>query len=192
LTLKAKSTIPGKHVKITSENGTESMDFMHNLDTYQPLKMLSNHKCFGCSPHNATGLQMEFFTNQKSLVSLVTVPEHLCGWDRLVHGGVIATILDEIMSWSAITMLKRIILTKSMTVDFVKPVYINNELKVEGKVLEHNSERDAQVAGFLYNANGELCARSQGSFALFTPEAAVKMKILSTEDVKEFEDLFTA
>lgn len=168
------------------------MDFMHNLDKYQPLKTLSNHNCFGCSPHNATGLQMKFFTNQKSLVSLVTVPEHLCGWDRLVHGGVIATILDEIMSWSAITMLKRIILTKSMTVDFVKPVYIDNELKVEGKVLEHKSERDARMAGFLYNTKGELCARSQGSFALFTPEAAIKMKILSAEDVKEFEELFTA
>ena len=173
LTLNVKSTISGKRIKIRGENETQPMDFMHNLDKYQPLKTLSNHKCFGCSPHNASGLQMKFFTNQKSLVSLVTVPEHLCGWDRLVHGGVIATILDEIMSWSAITMLKRIILTKSMTVDFVKPVYIDHELLAEGKVLEHTSERDAQMAGFLYNAQGELCAKSQGSFALFTPEAAI-------------------
>ena len=63
---------------------------------------------------------------------------------------------------------------------------------MEGKVLEHKSEREAQMAGFLYNAKGELGARSRGSFALFTPETAVKMKILSAEDVKEFEELFRA
>jgi len=166
------------------------MIFKHKAEKYRPLKTLSNHKCFGCSPDNASGLQMNFFSNQKSLFSWVTVPEHLCGWNRLVHGGVITTILDEIMSWSAITMLKRIILTKSMTVDFIKPVFIDDELTVEGKVLERKSERDALMAGFLYNPKGELCAKSQGTFALFTPEAAIRMKILSAEDVKDFEALF--
>lgn len=168
------------------------MDFLYNIDTYQKVKTLNNHKCFGCSPHNATGLQMKFFTDHKSLVSQVIVPEHLCGWNRLVHGGVISVILDEIMSWSAITILKKIILTKAMTVNFIKPVYTGKELTVKGNVSKHTSEREALMAGFLYNAQGELCARSEGTFALFTPEAALKMKILSAEDVEEFEGLFTA
>jgi acyl-coenzyme A thioesterase PaaI-like protein len=168
------------------------MCFEHNPGNYRPLPILSNHKCFGCSPVNASGLQMKFFTNDKSLFSRVTVPNHLCGWDRLVHGGVISTMLDEIMSWSAIFMLKRIILTKSITVDFIKPVFIDNELTIEGKVLKEKSEREVIMEGFLYNRKGELCSRSKGTFALFTPGAAIKMGILNEENVKDFEQLFNA
>jgi len=135
---------------------------------------------------------MKFFTDETSLYSWVTVPDHLCGWDRLVHGGVIATILDEIMSWSAITRLKRIILTKSMTVDFIKPLFTGNQLNVKGKVLEHNSEREALMAGFLYNKEGELCAKSEGTFALFTSAAAIRMGIMDEQDVREIESLFDA
>jgi hypothetical protein len=61
---------------------------------------------------------------------------------------------------------------------------------VEGMVLERKSEREASMAGLLYNAEGKLCARSQGTFALFTPDAAIRMEIMSKDDVKEFECLF--
>lgn len=166
------------------------MSFKHKTEHCRPLPTLENNKCFGCSPLNPSGLQMKFFTDEKSLFSEVTIPEHLCGWDRLVHGGVIATILDEIMSWSAITLLKRIILTKSMTIDFIKPVYVGHVVTVEGMVLERQSEREALMEGLLYNAEGKLCARSQGTFALFTPDAAIRMAIMSKDDVKEFECLF--
>ena len=166
------------------------MSFKHKTEHCRPLPTLENNKCFGCSPLNPSGLQMKFFTDENSLFSEVTIPEHLCGWDRLVHGGVIATILDEIMSWSAITLLKRIILTKSMTIDFIKPVYVGHVVTVEGMVLERKTEREASMAGLLYNTEGKLCARSQGTFALFTPDAAIRMEIMSKDDVKEFEDLF--
>ncbi len=133
---------------------------------------------------------MKFYTNEKSLFSWVTVPEHLCGWDKLVHGGIISTILDEIMSWSAITMLQRIILTKSMTVDFIKPVFINNKLKAEGRLLKKESEREAVMEGLLYNSEGVLCARALGTFALFTPSAAIDLGIMEQPEVKKFEYLF--
>ena len=57
--------------------------------------------CFGCGPDNKSGLQMEFFANSVTVYSNISVPEHLCGWSKIVHGGVVTTILDEIMSWSA-------------------------------------------------------------------------------------------
>ena len=101
------------------------------------------HYCFGCSPANPSGLQMKFYTQDSSVYSRLKVPDHLCGWDRLVHGGVISTILDEIMSWSGIYLLKQITMTKSMTVDFIKPVYINSDLKAEGKVLEKIGRHEA-------------------------------------------------
>ena len=66
-----------------------------------------NHNCFGCSPINPSGLRMRFFTDGKAVYSRLQVPAHLCGWSNIVHGGVLTTILDEIMSWAAIRLLQR-------------------------------------------------------------------------------------
>ena len=75
------------------------------MELTKDCKRLPNnetHNCFGCSPVNPSGLQMNFFADDSSVYSEVTVPKHLCGWNNLIHGGVLSTILDEIMSWAAI------------------------------------------------------------------------------------------
>ncbi len=156
-------------------------------NTLKMLPMRSNHRCFGCSPVNPAGLHMTFFTDEHSLCSFVNVPEHLSGWDRLVHGGVISTILDEIMGWSAIYLLKTLVLTKSIKVDFLKPVHIQTDLKAEGRVFEVTSEREAVMQGSLTNSAGELCARATGTFALFTPKAALKLGVVDEEALKDFK-----
>ena len=148
------------------------------------------HNCFGCSPINASGLQMKFYTRDSAVISRLTVPAHLCGWDRLVHGGVISTILDEIMSWTGIYMLKQITMTKSMTVDFIKPVYINSELKIEGNVLEKTGKHEALLEGRLYNEKGTLCAKSRGNFAIFSPAVAKRLGIAQQEHLEWFEEIY--
>jgi uncharacterized protein (TIGR00369 family) len=133
---------------------------------------------------------MEFFTDGFSVVSWVTVPENLCGWDNLAHGGVISTILDEIMSWSAIRLLKRLILTKSMSVDFLKPVPIGMELTAVGRVRERVNDREAIVEGEIFNDSGEICARASGAVALFTMEFIKEKNLASQEQIDFFTSVF--
>ena len=159
------------------------------------LKQLPNrgdHKCFGCGPGNPIGLQMKFFSDDKSVFSWLKVPNHLMGWDNLVHGGILSTILDEIMSWSAIYLLKKLILTKSMTVDFIKPVFEGMELKVEGNVFEKRSDKEAVMRGRIYNAEGVLCAKSKGIFALLEPKVAKRLNLMSADALKDFEPILKA
>ena len=52
------------------------------------------HNCFACGRRNHHGLQMTFFADHDSLQSTVVVPPHLCGWEEVIHGGIISTILD--------------------------------------------------------------------------------------------------
>ena len=159
------------------------------------IKQLPNrndHKCFGCGPANSSGLRMKFFTDDASVFSWLQVPDHLIGWDNLVHGGVLSTILDEIMSWSAIYLLKKMILTKSMTVDFIKPVYVGAELKAEGNVLAKKNDREAVMQGKIYNKEGVLCAKSEGIYVLLEPKLAKKLNLMSTEAIKDFEPILKA
>ena len=148
------------------------------------------HNCFGCSPINPSGLQMKFFTRDNVVFSRLKVPDHLCGWDRLVHGGVISTILDEIMSWTGIYVLKQITMTKSMTVEFIKPVYIDSELKAEGRVLDKTGKHEALLEGLLYNDQGTLCARSNAHFVIFSPKVAKRLGIARKEHLEWFEEIY--
>ena len=163
---------------------------MENEIDPKRLPNRETHNCFGCSPINPSGLQMKFYTRDSTVFSRLTVPDHLCGWDRLVHGGVISTILDEVMSWTGIYILKQITMTKSMTVEFIKPVYINTELKAEGQVVEKTGKHEALLEGRLYNQEDTLCARSRATFVIFSPAVAKRLGIARKEHLEWFEEIY--
>jgi len=152
---------------------------------FYPLPIQDSHLCFACGPANAAGLKMRFFANQDSVVSWLTVPDHLQGWNKLVHGGVTSTILDEIMSWAAIHLLKTIILTKSMRVEFRKPVFIGQPLRAVGRVVEIKNEREAVMEGLLYGPEDEVCAEARGNFALLKPKVARKLGIVDEQALRD-------
>ena len=156
----------------------------------QHLPNSSDHYCFGCSPVNPSGLQMNFFADRETVFSNLTIPEHLCGWSNIAHGGVLTTILDEIMSWAALHFIKRITMTKSMNIEFIKPVYIRNPLKAEGKVLEISGKHDVVMEGILYNEKGVACAKSTANFAIFSPKVAKRLGIADDDSLKFFANVF--
>jgi acyl-coenzyme A thioesterase PaaI-like protein len=147
---------------------------MNRKADLKTLPTRDNHNCFGCSPVNPSGLHMRFHTDGEALYSWLSVPSHFCGWSNFVHGGVITTILDEVMGWSAIYLLKTLTLTKSITVDFLKPIYINDELRAEGRISRRDNDREVLMEGLLYNSKGKLCSKAFGTFATFPPEVGAR------------------
>jgi uncharacterized protein (TIGR00369 family) len=134
---------------------------------------------------------MKFYSSHRrdSVVSWLTVPDHLCGWSSLVHGGIISTILDEAMGWAAVVILKKLVISKSLTVDFIKPVLIGKEIRIEGKVSKINSEREAVLQGCIYDDNGEICAQSSSLFSLFSPESIKKMGFVDQDMLGDMEQV---
>jgi len=155
----------------------------------EKIRNIRNHNCFGCSPTNDKGLRMEFFPDGDRVCSIVAVPAHCCGWDKLVHGGVITTIMDEVMSWTAIYRLKVLLLTKSISVDFLRPVMIEKPLRAVGRVAEITSDREAVIEGFLYNEKGKECARSKAVIATFTSETIRNLGFMNRDLLAEFEEI---
>ena len=165
---------------------------MINFDELKDLPNRDDHNCFGCSPTNPCGLHMKFFTDGKSLHTRLIIPQHLCGWDNLVHGGILSTILDETMGWTAIHLLKKFVLTHTMTIRFFKPVYVGEDIRAEGRILEVKGNREVTVEGNLYKVGDPedmLCATSTGTFRLFSAEAIGRLGIMSEEAAKRFDFL---
>jgi acyl-coenzyme A thioesterase PaaI-like protein len=159
-------------------------------EKFKPLPGCTEGFCFGCGPDNKAGLGMQFFSDGDSVVSRVAVPDHLCGWGRVVHGGIIATMRDEVMGWAAIYLLKRLVLTKSLQVQFEKPLFAGDMLWLEGRVLEKRGEREALLTGEVINPAGERCASAQGVFALFTGDAAKNLGFIDPGLVEEIAGKF--
>ena len=136
---------------------------MERKENYTLLPVQDDHNCFACGPANPSGLHMRFYADEDSVVSWLTVPEHLRGWSTLVHGGIISTIL---------------------TVEFIKPIHIGQQLKAEGKILKIVNRKEVLMEGRLSSHDGNLCASARGSFALLKPNVAERLGIVDAKDLK--------
>jgi uncharacterized protein (TIGR00369 family) len=159
-------------------------------EAFKQLPVSASHNCFACSPRNSTGLQMNFFAHAEAVYSRVTIPEHLCGWNNVAHGGVVSTILDETMSWAAMYLLKRVSLTQSMSVEFIKPVIMGTSMEAQSSVVELRGRRDAIIKGVLKDAEENVCATSTGTFKTFSPAVAKRLKIADDNLLEWFHTLF--
>ncbi len=145
--------------------------------------------CFACGRSNAGGLHMRFRTDGRRLYSDVTIPPHLRGWSNLAHGGILSTMLDEIMAWSAMYLTHRFILTKWMRVEFLRPVRIETTLTAIGEVKSRPGDRSAIMAAEILDPAGEACARAEGEYALFDRESFARLDILPARTLEELANL---
>ena len=58
-------------------------------------------RCFGCGPLNEEGLQMTFLAEGDVSVTEFEVPARYQSWKGVVHGGMVALMLDEAVGWAA-------------------------------------------------------------------------------------------
>ena len=67
-----------------------------------PRFEISPHHCFACGTLNTNGLGLDLHVERgRSWVEL-TYEERFQGWDGIAHGGILATILDEVMAWALV------------------------------------------------------------------------------------------
>ena len=131
---------------------------------------------------------MQLYTDEKSVMSQISLPEHFSGWGRVVHGGILSTLLDEIMGWAGLYLLRQVTLTKSMTVDFIKAAYVGESLEVVGRITGTSGKRDAQLEGIITRDNKEVCARAKGDFTTLSPRLAIRMGIMTETQLQTFFD----
>lgn len=164
---------------------------MQDQPAFAPIdNFISENLCFACGSKNPFGLHMQFHSNGAIVRSELLIPNHMCGWGDLVHGGIISTLLDEIMSWSAIHLLHKLILTRTIQVEFIRPVAPLTHLRVEGWIDKKVKNTEAIVKGALYDENDQECATSVGHFALLSAKMMRRMKIMDEATVAQFEQRY--
>lgn len=64
-----------------------------------PWSGMEGYRCYGCDPHSDNGLRMEFFEDGDEIISRWKPRPEFQGWINTLHGGIQATLADEISSW---------------------------------------------------------------------------------------------
>ena len=134
-----------------------------------PIAQAGPNRCFACGAINPTGLHLEFLiAPDNSVVSLPSVNENFEGYPGYLHGGIIATLLDEAMS-KAIRALGHSAMTRKMEVDYRRPVPSNVQIRIEGRIVR-SEQRKHWVEASILNAHGTVLAHGQGLFIQVLPK----------------------
>lgn len=118
--------------------------------------------CFVCGEKNPFGLKLRITTDAERGESSadVSFPEHFQGWSKIVHGGLMATVLDEGMIYAAGAKGLKCI-TGEMTVRYVKPASTGVLYKLRGRFVEDKG-RIVLAESALLDAEGQEVARASG------------------------------
>jgi uncharacterized protein (TIGR00369 family) len=126
------------------------------------------NRCFGCGENNSKGLHLEFqLETDKSVSSLATVSDMYEGPPGYVHGGIIATLLDEAMS-KAVRAQGFIAMTRHMEVDYLRPVPSASPVRLEGRVVRSEGRKhwvEAKIVG----SDATVLASGKGLFIEVRP-----------------------
>jgi uncharacterized protein (TIGR00369 family) len=131
-------------------------------------------RCFVCGPDNPSGLKLRFRKESDTALSTeFTAPEEWTGWGRILHGGFHGLLLDEIMSWVAWGLMDvKAFVTREMTVNYLRPVYVGQPLTILGR-LEEDRGKDIIARGEIRDRDGNILSESRGVITRVNPE---KMK----------------
>jgi uncharacterized protein (TIGR00369 family) len=128
----------------------------------------ANH-CFGCGGANARGMQLTFEQDDatRRIKGLFRVGAEYQGAAGFVHGGIIATLLDEVMAKVSRFSSEHAV-TAELTVEYKRPVPVDEEIVVEGwevKVSDRNRFREGEIR----DASGAVLARGRAKFTVIDP-----------------------
>lgn len=129
----------------------------------RPIEHTSPNRCFGCGLANPGGLHLAFHpAEDRSMVCATEVTDDFEGHPGYLHGGIIATLLDEAMSKSVHARGVNA-MTRHMEIDFLRPVPSGSALRIEGRVTRNEGRKHWSEARIL-NSHGVVLAQGHGLF----------------------------
>ena len=137
---------------MTSEVATEGGRFV-----------VAPHACFECGELSAHGLHLALHVAGETCWTEVTLRPDFQGWDGIAHGGIVATLLDEVMAW-ALASHGAWAVTAKLEIEYKRPIPIGAPIRGEGRMVERR-RRLLTTSGRLFDpATGDAYAVANGLY----------------------------
>jgi uncharacterized protein (TIGR00369 family) len=127
-------------------------------------KLPHTHSCFVCGESNPVGLRLRFETDGRVVHGRYTPrPEHV-GFKQVIHGGLISTLLDEIMVWACAVQTRRFAFCAELNVRFAQPARPDEPLLAAAEMIANRRDRIYEAKAELRNEAGVLLATATGKY----------------------------
>ena len=139
------------------------------------IKQPSSRGCFLCGRENPVSLKVTWFNDQDAgrIRARVTVPDTHCSYPGVVHGGVVAALLDETAGRAVMLGgdFERLMVAARLEVEYRRVTPTGTPIELAGWVVRDHGSK-AEVAAEIRLPDGTVSARSQG--LLVNPPAQVR------------------
>ncbi len=131
---------------------------MPDSSTLQP----NSRHCFVCGLENPAGLHLRFYqTGPEEVTTTITAPENYQGFPGVVHGGIVAAMLDEAAGRCLMGSedQPRFMFTAKLEVRYRQNVPVGQPLRIVGRAVRSKG-RSAETQAFIYDAQDRVLAEA--------------------------------
>ncbi len=134
----------------------------------------ADHNCFACGAANRIGMHLQIELGDGEARTEWTAGDDHVGWEDKVHGGLLATLLDEVMAWAP-SSFDSWAVTAEMTIRYRTPANPGERLVATGRVISRR-RRIYHVHGEVRGADGRIIAEADGRFLGASPSEKAALK----------------
>jgi acyl-coenzyme A thioesterase PaaI-like protein len=144
------------------------------LLSYRDFRLRPHH-CFACGELSEIGLHLQLRLTPGKCTTELVLPRRFEGWEGIIHGGILCTILDEVMAWSLVERDNWGV-TARMSVEFRRPAMVDRRVYAEGWMIE-DRRRIHRTAGRIVDAEtGDEIATAEATYVAATGEKKRELK----------------
>jgi acyl-coenzyme A thioesterase PaaI-like protein len=133
------------------------------------------HHCFACGALNEHGMHLDLHVDGDRCWTELALPDRFQGWDGIAHGGIISTVLDEVMAWS-LAATDNWGLTARMNIDFKRPVRLGVPIRGEGWVTSVRRRLVETAARLVDPVTGEILATATATYVAADPARKAELQ----------------
>lgn len=130
------------------------------------------YNCFACCPTNPYGLKMEFYEDGDDIVSIWNPGDNYQGWLRTLHGGIQATLIDELGAWVISRKLQTSGVTTNLQVKYRNPIPTGDGVQIEIRGHIKEMKRNFAFIDVTISHDGKVCTMAGLTYFCFTKEKA--------------------
>ncbi|HHO50948.1 MAG TPA: PaaI family thioesterase [Deltaproteobacteria bacterium] len=147
---------------------------MSDRELIDPLIFGEAQRCFGCGPRNDVGMQLRFFREGDSVVTTFSPRPGWEGPPGIVHGGLQATLADELGAWTVVGLQGCFALTASLQLRYLRPARMSRPIEGRGWIVDVGDSRVTVRLELRQGGEGLL----SGTAAYVTPTVAAAEALL--------------
>ncbi len=133
------------------------------------------HNCFACGELNEIGLHLQLNFEPDSCWTELRLDGRYEGWEGVIHGGILCTILDEIMGWSLIARDSWGV-TARLSIQFRRPAQVGHTIRAEGWVTEVRRRIQTTAGRIVDVTTGEELATAEATYVAASEERKRELK----------------